>query len=260
VIRPVFALAFRLRAPAAVSAGAGLVAVSAIAGALFPAVGHTIGKLDLPRGVADLLGGADYGTVAGWFNGEIASVYGPLVVGAVAITAAAATTAGEEENRILALLLGHPVTRARLIVGKAAAMALGTALVAAIAWAGLELGVALAGGGIAARNQAALALHLGCFGLATGAVALALGAGTGRRGLAVAGASGFTLAGYLIAGFAPLVDGLAWLRYLATYHYYSGHDPLANGVGIADCAVLVLFAVALTAVAAAGFERRDLRG
>ena len=46
-------------------------------GALFPAVGHTIGKLDLPKGVAMLLGGADYGTLTGWMRSEIAAVYGP---------------------------------------------------------------------------------------------------------------------------------------------------------------------------------------
>jgi hypothetical protein len=49
-------------------------------GALFPAVGDSIGKLDLPEGVTTLLGGADYGTITGWMRSEIAAVYGPLVV------------------------------------------------------------------------------------------------------------------------------------------------------------------------------------
>ena len=55
-------------------------------GALFPAVGRTIGKLNVPKGVAKLLGGADYGTITGWFRSEIGSIYGPLVIGALAIT------------------------------------------------------------------------------------------------------------------------------------------------------------------------------
>ena len=82
--------------------GVGLIAVMAAVGALFPAVGHTIGKLRMsPQGVANLLGGADYGTITGWFRSEIGSIYGPLVIGALAITGASATTAGEEEDRIL---------------------------------------------------------------------------------------------------------------------------------------------------------------
>jgi len=153
-----------------------------------PAVGGTIGKLNLPRGVSELLGGADYATLTGWFQSEIGAVYGPLVIGAVAITAAAATTAGEEEDRILALVLAHPITRARLVLAKAAAVAALVVVVAVAAWVGLLIGVALGGGGISVGHMAALAVHLGCFGLAMGAVALAVGAGTGRR--AMAGDSG----------------------------------------------------------------------
>ena len=80
-----------------------MVLVIVMVGALFPAVGGSIGKLDLPEGVTELLGGADYGTLAGWMRSEIGAVYGPLVIAAVAITAAAALTAGEEEAGIMTM-------------------------------------------------------------------------------------------------------------------------------------------------------------
>ena len=51
---------------AATSAAVGMALVILMVGALFPAVGGSIGKLDLPEGVTELLGGADYGTIAGW--------------------------------------------------------------------------------------------------------------------------------------------------------------------------------------------------
>ncbi len=256
---PTLALAIRLRLAATASTAAGLLAVIVIAGAFFPAVGHAIGKLNLPRGAANLLGGADYSTVAGWFKGEIASVYGPLVIAATAIAGVASSTAAEEEERILDLILGHPLTRGRLVAAKAAAGAIGVLIIAAVSWLGLIIAVAIAGGGIGIGNEAALALHLACFGLASGAIALALAAATGRRGLATGAAAGLTLLGYLIAGFAPFVDGLAWLRYLSPYHYYAAHDPLTHGVGIFDCVLLVALALALTALAVAGIDRRDLR-
>jgi beta-exotoxin I transport system permease protein len=256
---PVFKISLRLRALSTGAAAFGMIAVLLAVGALFPAVGGSIGKLSLPKGVSELLGGADYGTLTGWLRSEIGAVYGPLVIAAIAITAASATTAGEEEDGILALVLAHPVDRSWLVAAKACAVAACVALVALGTFAGLVAGVAVAGGGIGVGHLAALALHLAFFGFASGAVALALGAGTGRRGLASGCAAAFAIAGFLINGFAPLVDALAWLRYLSPFHYYSGHDPLTGGVDAGDLAVLGLASLALTAAAMVGIRNRDLR-
>lgn len=256
---PVFRMAVRLRLAQSASAAFGLVAVLIMVGALFPAVGDSIGQLDLPEGVADLLGGADYGTITGWYRGEISSVYGPLVAGGIAIAAASGSTAGEEDDRLLALILAYPVTRPALVAAKAAAVAVGVLIVAVATWAGLIAGVAVAGGGIGVGNLGAYALHLAFFGFAAGAVALALGAGTGRRGLATGGASAFAVLGFLINGFAPLVDAIAWLKYISPFYYYAENDPLSNGVDVADLVVLGLFAAAFTGIAMRGLQRRDLR-
>jgi len=253
-------MAVRLRLAQSGSAALGLIAVLIMVGALFPAVGDAIGKLDLPDGVADLLGGADYGTITGWYRGEISSVYRPLVAGGIAIVGGSASTAGEEEDRILALILAYPVTRRGLVAAKAAAVAVGVVVVAVATWVGLIAGVAVAGGGIGIGNLGAYALHLAFFGFASGAVALAIGAGTGRRGLATGAASGFAVLGFLINGFAPLVDAIAWLKYISPFYYYADNDPLSNGIDAGDLVVLGLFALAMTAVAMAGLERRDLRG
>jgi ABC-2 type transport system permease protein len=256
---PPMSMALRLRRPSTASAALGLIAVMLAVGALFPAVGHTIGKLNIPKGVAQLLGGADYGTITGWFRSEIASVYGPLVIGALAITGATATTAGEEEDRILALLLAHPITRSRLIASKAAALSVIVLIIAFATWVGMICGVALGGGGISLGHMAAFALHLSFFGFATGALALALGAATGRKSLAAGAAAGVAIAGWLIYGFAPLVSGLGWLKYLSLFYYYAGHDPLTQGVGIGGLIVLAAFSLLATAFAMTAFERRDLR-
>ena len=253
-------LTLRLRLTGTLAAAAGLVLVLLLVGALFPAFGHTIGKLDVPTSVANLLGGADYGTITGWFRSEIAVIYGPLVVAALAITGATATTAGEEEDRILALVLAHPVGRSRLLAAKAAAVALIVVIVCFAVWLGLIVGVAAGGGGISVWHITALAVQLGFFGLASGSVALALGAGTGRRSLANAGAAAVAILGWLVNSFAPLVGAVAWLRYASPFYYYAGHDPLARGVGVPGLVVLGLVTLALTAAAMLGFERRDLRG
>lgn len=256
---PTVKMTLRLRLPFAAPAVIGLIAVLLAVGALFPAVGHSIGKLSIPKGVAQLLGGADYGTITGWYRSEMGSIYGPLLIAAVAIVGASASTAGEEEDRILGLVLAHPVERSRLIASKAAAIAAIVVIVAVACWVGLIAGVALAGGGISIGHLAAYCLQLGFFGFATGAVALAVGAGSGRRSLATGAAAGVAILGWLINGFAPLVSDLGWLKYLSLFYYYDGNDPLTQGVSIADIIVLGIVALLLTAVAAVAIEHRDLR-
>lgn len=256
---PTTRLTLRLRLTSTASAAVGLIAVLILVGALFPAVGHTIGKIDVPTSVANLLGGADYGTITGWFRSEIAAIYGPLVIAALAITGATSATAGEEEDRILALVLAHPISRSRLVAAKALAVALVVLIVASAVWVGLIVGVAVGGGGISVSHITSLAVQLAFFGLASGSVALALGAGTGRRALANGGAAAVAVLGWLVNSFAPLVHAVAWLKYVSLFYYYAGHDPLAHGVGTSGLVVLGLFAAALTAVAMLGFDRRDLR-
>jgi ABC-2 type transport system permease protein len=104
-----------------------------------------------------------------------------------------------------------------------------------------------------------LSVQLAFFGFALGALALALAATTGRKAVAVAGAGAFAVVGFLVNGFAPLVDGLDWLKYVSPFYYYAGHDPLANGIDGGGLVVLGLATVVFTAVAVEGLRRRDLR-
>jgi ABC-2 type transport system permease protein len=254
-----FTMALRLRGIGTSLTALGMASVIVMVGALFPAVGHTIGELDVPEGVAELLGGADYGTIGGWMRSEIGAVYGPLVIGATAITSAGGSTAGEEEDGILGLILSYPIGRSNLVLAKAGAMAVGVSIVALGTLIGLIAGVVVAGGGVGVGNLVALALHLAVFGFALGALALALAAATGRKAVASGGAAGFALLGFLINGFAPLVDGAEWLKYLSPFYYYAGSDPIAHGVDLGDLAILAAVSLVLIAGALVGMTRRDLR-
>ena len=256
---PALKMTLRLRRLPTLLSAVGMALVIVMVGALFPAVGDSIGKLDLPEGVATLLGGADYGTITGWMRSEIGAVYGPLLVAYTGIAVATGSTAGEEEAGILTLVLAHPIERSRLVLAKAAAVAVSVAVVALGTFLGLIVGVAVGGGGISLANIGALTLHLMFLGWAVGALALALATSTGRRGLATGTAAAIALLGFLLNGFAPLVAALDWLKYLSLFFYYEGHDPIANGIDAGDLAVLAAATIALTALALAGIRKRDLR-
>lgn len=255
----VLRMTLRLRMLPTLLSALGMALVIVMVGALFPAVGDSIGKLDLPEGVTTLLGGADYGTITGWMRSEIGAVYGPLLVAYTGISVATGSTAGEEEAGILALTLAHPIERSRLVLAKAGAVAVTVGLVALATFLGLLVGVAVGGGGIALENMVALGLHLAFLGWALGAFALALAVATGRRGFAAGVAAAIAVLGFLLNGFAPVVDALDWLKYLSLFYYYEGHDPIANGVDSADLGLLAAVAISLTAFAAGAIRRRDLR-
>ncbi len=259
MILPALRMTLRLRMLTTALSALGVVLVILLVGALFPAVGSSIGKLSLPKGVTTLLGGADYATLTGWMRSEIGAVYGPLLLAYTGISVASASTAGEEETGVLALTLAYPITRARLVLAKAAAVLVSVALVAFATFVGLVAGVSIGGGGISLANLASVSLHLAFFGWAAGALALALAASTGRRAVASGGAAAFAVLGFLVNGFAPLVGSLAWLKYSSLFYYYEGHDPIANGIDAADLSVLAVATLAFIALAVLGIRHRDLR-
>lgn len=249
----------RLRYRTAAYAGVGLVIVILFVGALYPSLKDTFGKLNVPRGVANLLGGADYSTLTGWLQSEIVATYGPLVFCAVAINTAAATTTGDEDDGVLATLLAHPITRTRLLLGKTFALTLLMLTVSVATWIGLIVGVAIAGGGISTAHLAAQSAHLGLLGLTLGMLALALGASTGRKPIAAGGAAGVAILGFLLNGLAPLSSAVSWMRYVSPFYYYTGGRPLTNGAQWGHLAVLAAISLVLVGSAVAGFRRRDLR-
>jgi ABC-2 type transport system permease protein len=182
------------------------------------------------------------------------------VIGALAITAATAMTAGEEEDGILSLVLAYPLRRSRLVASKATATAVVVLIVALGIWTGLVVGVAVGGGGITLEHITALAVQSAFFGFATGAVAIVVAAATGRRSLATGTAAAVGILGWLINSFAPLVGGISWLKYLSLFYYYAGRDPLGHGLYIVGMIVLGTVALLLTVIATISIERRDLRG
>lgn len=254
-----FALELRLRAVLTAGCAATVIGLCAAVGGLYPAVGHALGNLTLPKGVGELIGGGDFSALAGLLKSEVITTLGPLVVAGAAIACASATTAGEEESRILATVLAQPVARVRLLLAKAAAVGVVIVMLAAALVAGLLLANVIAGGDLRFEHMVAQAVHLGCFGLFFAALALAIGASTGQKQFAAGGAAVIGVVMFLVNGFAPVVHAVAFLRYGSAFYYANGSDPITTGFDAGHLAVLLLATGALVAVAALGFRGRDLR-
>ena len=203
--------------------------------------------------------GTDISTPAGYLNVELFTFVVPLLVLAITLTSAGGATAGEEERGTLELLLANPVPRWRIVLEKFA----GTLVLAAILCAGIWIALAatawLASIDIALDRVAAALASAWLLATAMGAVALALGALTGSRMLAIGIGLAVVVAGVFVNALAPLADVLAAWRPLSPHFHYIGYDPLANGLDPAHASVLAGTTVVLVVVAMVAFERRDLR-
>ena len=138
------------------------------------------------------------------------------------------------------------------------------AMIAATAGLGAVLALAIVVTGppfeisIGVANVVAAVAGCVLLALAFGGIALAVGAGTGRRSIAVGVAAGVAASSYLIDILALSVNGLGWLQRLSPFFYYRDPEPIMHGLDPVDAVVLGAIAVVALAIAVWAFERRDL--
>lgn len=224
-----------------------------------PSVGDFIQQM--PEALRNLfaMAGADMTTAVGYIKIELLSFMGPILVLLYAILAGSGAVAGEEDRRTLDLLLASPVPRWRIVLDKAAAMVLGTLGLVAL----LLVSILIEGRAVAmvlpADKVAAAMLHLGLLGLVFGALALAIGAGTGRVGLSRGVPAFVAVVAYIVNGLGGFVDWLQPFQKWSPFFQYAGHDPLRTGVSGPALMVAVVTVLVLAGLAAWAFERRDVR-
>ena len=217
----------------------------------------------MPKALRDLFtagAGGDLSSGPGYIYMELLSFMAPTLLLVYAIGAGAQAIAGEEERRTLDLLLATPLTRAKLLLHKALAISVGiTALATAMGLAIVAFGAAT-DMGLATVNVVASMVHLALLAIVFAALALGVGAATGRVALSRAVPAGVAVVAYLVNGFGVSVSWLAPMRKFSPFFQYVGHDPIRHGfsglalaVAIATTAVLVFGALRL-------FARRDIGG
>lgn len=212
-----------------------------------------------PREIMDAMGITDLSSPEGYLGGTTYGILGPILMIIFGSSLGARAVAGEEENGRLDVLLAHPVTRWRVVVERAGAMIVALVVAGAVLLLGM---VAMAGvadfASIGLANLAAASGQLTLLGLVFGALALAVGAATGSRALALGVVAIVGVLTYFANTLGPSVDWLAWSQDVSPFRYYSGGEPLRNGFQAMDSLVLVGTGLVLVALAVIGLERRDV--
>ena len=185
--------------------------------------------------------------------------YGVLTLAALALAMGAASIAGEERNGTIGLLLGNPKSRTHLVVAKAIAMVLLTALSVVALWGVVYPVSAMLDVSIEGMDVGAFTLHLLVYSLFYGFLAMAIGAWTGNRGAAIGVTVGMLVMSLFAVGILPLVEGMEDLVKVFPSHYFDGSDPLLNGIDWGDIGVLLAASAVFAVAAVIGVNRRDLK-
>lgn len=213
---------------------------------------------NMPDFMRNLIGEVSFGTPEGYIQSEVFTFLGPILLLVYAVGAGGRAIAGEEEAGSLDLLLSTPVRRRRVLLDKFWAMLAATFWLTFAMWASLlAIGPAFdLRPGLEGFTAASLNLFLLAF--AFGSLALAVGAATGSKGLAIGVPSGVALITFILNTLAPSVDWLEPYRVLSPFYYYSAGNPILNGLDPSHALVLATISIVALALALWAFERRDL--
>lgn len=243
----------------------GLAAICAVQLAVYPSVSSSAGGLkamldQYPEALRKAFRLDAYASGPGFLNAELFSMMFPLVLTAVALGAAAAATAGEEERGTADLLFAMPVTRGRVLIAKTISMVIEVAVVAGVATVAVVVGSQLASLSVETVNVLAATLTTTLLGLVFGTLGLLFGVVTGRRAAAIGGALALALAAFLINVLAPMADWLAPWQKASPFYWAQDSDPLSTGANWSMIGLMAAISVALVAVSVAVFDHRDING
>jgi ABC-2 type transport system permease protein len=227
----------------------------------FPTLRDSLGASlnDVPESMRNVLGdAAAYQTLGGYVELQVFEqmVFLPIILGIILCTG---LLAGEENEGTLQTLLSYPVSRSRVYAHKLAAsliilgiVSVGTMVI------GTLLGAAFIGESISILGLIKATAMAWLVGALFATAGYALGAATGKRGLAGGIAGGLAFATFLIGSLAAGVDALKYVDYLSPFHYYNTSGVLETSFPWGGAALLLGASVACAAVGYFRFIKRDI--
>jgi ABC-2 type transport system permease protein len=261
MFRNVFLKTLRDQRRALFGWGIGIVLLVVLEAALWPSVRDMPDLQEFlagyPEAMRKLFNLEDFGTGVGFLNAELFSALLPVLFIIFGVGRGARMLAGEEESGTLDVLLVTPVSSIRLLLQLAAALATAVAVLGAVVYVSLLASSPLFGLGIDAADLAAATLAMVLLGIEFGWPALAVGAVTGRRGLAIGVASTAAVGAYLVYVAGEFVGALEAWQPLSPFHQALTGGPLGGGLRAAYLWMPAV-AVAVIAVAVPVFGRRDI--
>ena len=243
----------------------GLVALTVLTVGVYPSIRDQPGLSDIaddyPDALLALLGiepGEDLFSPSGYIETQLYANWIPLVFLIFSIGTGARAIAGEEEKGTMDSLLANPISRSRIVIEKFWAMVLWTSSLAVGLFAVIFVGNYAVD--LKLKPEGVLSINLALLLLAVlfGAIALAIGAVTGRRTFTLGVTSALAVFTYFLFGLAQVVSWLEPFRFLSPFHYFLSPNHLLGGFAWGTQALFIVLIGVAVVVAVWGFNRRDV--
>lgn len=195
----------------------------------------------------------------GYVVSEVFELIVPLALVAFAVTAGSAVIAGDEQRGTMSMLIAQPLSRSRVLTAKAFSVFITLAFAVVAIWSAISITVSIVDIELGVSDTTAASVHLLALAVFFSSVALAVGAATGGTNLALGIAGGLAAVSYLVKSMLPLAGLDSWAQ-LSPWYYYSGGNPLVEGINYGHIAVLVTLTAIALLVAYRTFRSRDLKG
>ncbi|GAB6987745.1 ABC transporter permease [Nocardioides pyridinolyticus] len=211
-----------------------------------------------PEAVKELFDLDSMSTGMGFLNAELFTLVLPALFIVFGVSRGARLVAGEEETGTLELILVTPASTTRVLFEKALGLTAGILLLGAACVLGTLAASWLFGLHVPVVDSFIGSLAVTLLGLEFAILALAVGAMTGRRAVALAVGGVAALGAYVLYVAGMLVDELSPWSAWSPFHQALSSGPVAHEVP-AGMPWLVVGAALAWAVAAPVFARRDVR-
>lgn len=214
----------------------------------------------MPKALLDLMGASDYdlSTGAGYVSGELFGFMIPIFILILTIGAGGAAIGGAEERGSLDLLLSHPISRRSVLLQSAALIAVEAVLFGTVIVVALAVASPLADLQIAFVHLVGAVVGIVMLGIAVGWSALAIGAATGSRALALAVTGSLAALTYLAGSLSGLVTFLRNAKWISPFFYATDGSPLVHGYTWWHALVLGGVGAVALIVGSLLFDRRNL--
>lgn len=216
---------------------------------------------NLPQAAKSLISDTgDFFSPQGYLSSQLYYLTLPLILSILSMGLGSSLIAKEEDGGTIELLLSRPVSRGKVLLGKAAAgvviliIVSVLALISAVVMCKLvSIDVSLAGVVMATFMALVLALLFGAVAFMVTTIGRARIASIGIAVLIAFG-------GYIVSSLAEVVGWLKWPARFLPYHYYQPGAALNGNYYWRNVIFLLIVTVILGFISWSAFRRRDLNG
>lgn len=264
ILKPLFLKSLVDHIRGTVAWALGVVAIVVVQLSVYPTIrdsGNQIGDIAdaFPEAFQKIFRMQDYTSEIGYLSTELFTATLPLIFIAIAVTWGARLTTEEEDSRTADVFFALPITRRSYVTSRFFTIGTVLVLVAASLLIALLIGTEILGFSVPLDRFAAGAWILFVLGAVFTSLAAAIGAWTGRRGVALGIAVTLAIGFFVLYSLAPLVESIDATTPFNPLQWTIGSQPLLNGFDVGYSLVAVAVTAFFIVLTYLGFERRDIK-